>query len=200
MANKYFLSFKLTKPYKVFCEYSFSIKSVLILTPCSEDDDSNNPISDPSGHGRSASFDISGEIEGEYSGIADFRAFEMAGLYNWDITIIDQDPITFNLSFLQQGAEPIDRPGEGTYQLDINPGNQSDDIYTKTYENYGDNPSEQDNYTVGIGKTSGTMEITSSTDELIEGTFPFTTARIDDGMIAGTIEVTNGEFSAVPRP
>ncbi|MCA1763609.1 MAG: DUF6252 family protein [Cryomorphaceae bacterium] len=186
---------------KSFAHILFVISSFLIFTSCGGDDDSNNPPSDPGGHGGSASFDISGEIEGEHSGIADFRAFEMAGVYNWDITIINQDPITFNISFLQQGEDPIDRPGEGTYELGINPGNQSNDIYTGSYVNYGGNPSEQDNYTIGIDETSGTMEITSSSDELIEGTFSFTAARIgDDGNVAGTIEVTNGEFSAVPRP
>lgn len=184
----------------------FYLSSLLVLpliflfTSRSDDDDSNNtPPDETGGHGGSASFTVSGELEGEHTGIADFRAFEMAGVHTWDITLIDQDPITFNVSFAQTGGEPIDRPGPGTYPLGIDI--QSDNTYMTTYEHFDDNPLQGESYTVGINETSGVMEITSSTDELIEGTFSFTAVRLDDdGQVAGTITVTDGEFSAVPRP
>jgi hypothetical protein len=150
-------------------------------------------------HSGSSSFVVSGEIEGEYSGIADFRAFEMSGVHTWDITLIDQNPITFNISFAQFGEEPIAAPPVGTYTLAINPGNQEDDIYQTTFEYFEEDPLQGDNYTVGIDGTSGVLEITTSTEDLIEGTFSFTAVRMENGVTAGTIEVTNGEFSAVPR-
>src|SRR5690554_127226 len=91
----------------------------LIFTSCSDDDDNNNTPPDQTGHQGSSSFTVSGELEREHTGIADFRAFEMAGVHTWDITLIDMDPYTFNLSFLQTGGEPIAAPGVGTYQLGI---------------------------------------------------------------------------------
>ncbi len=41
------------------------------------------------------------------------------------------------------------------------------------------------------------LEITKSTEELIEGTFTFSAVRLEKGIVAGTIEVTEGKFSAV---
>ncbi|WP_114750094.1 DUF6252 family protein [Pleomorphovibrio marinus] len=172
--------------------------SFFILSACSSDDDGSPDI--PGEHNGSVSFQVSGEVEGEYSGIADFRAFEMSGIHTWDITMLDQDPITFSVSFTQVGNEPIDRPETGTYELGINPGNQLDDIYMASFEYYVDGPFQSDSYTVGIGDTTGELEITSSSDERIEGNFSFTAVRLDDeGNLGETISVTDGEFSAVPR-
>ncbi len=171
--------------------------SFFFLAACSDDDGSPDI---PGEHNGSANFQVSGEIEGEYSGIADFRAFEMSGIHTWDITMIDQDPITFSVSFTQVGSDLIDRPEPGTYELGITPGNQSDDTYMASFENYVDGPFQSDSYTVGIGDTTGELIITSSSDELIEGTFSFTAVRLDDeGNLGETIAVTDGEFSAVPR-
>ncbi|MCA1763854.1 MAG: hypothetical protein ABR574_04245 [Cryomorphaceae bacterium] len=183
----------------------FNLSSLLVLsllflfTSCSDDDDSNNSSpTETGGHGGSASFTVSGELEKEHTGIADFRAFEMSGIHTWDINILDQNPITFNLSFAQTGGEPIDAPGVGTYQLGIS---QDDDIYLTSYSHYEDSPFQGEDYIVGIDGTSGALEINTSTDDLIEGTFSFTAVRLDDeGQVAGNITVSDGEFSAVPRP
>lgn len=183
----------------------FYLSSLLVLpliflfTSCSDDDDSNNtPPDETGGHGGSASFTVSGELEGEHTGIADFRAFEMNGVHTWDINILDQSPITYTISFVQTGGEPIDAPAIGTYPLELS---KADDVYIANYSHYEESPFQGEDYVVGIDGTSGELEITSSTDELIEGTFSFTAVRLDDdGQVAGTITVTDGEFSAVPRP
>ncbi len=182
----------------------FNLSSLLVLplfllfTSCSDDDDSNTPPDETAQHGGSASFTVSGELQGDHTGIADFRAFEMNGIHTWDITLIDQNPITFNISFVQTSDAPIDAPGVGTYQLEIS---QDENVYLTSYEHFDDNPLQGENYSVGIDGTSGVLEITSSAPDLIEGTFSFTAVRLDDnGQVAGTIEVTDGEFSAVPRP
>ena len=172
----------------------------MIFTACSDDDDNTTtpPPTDPGGHGGSASFTIEGDHAGEYTGIADFRAFEMAGVYTWDILIMNQDPITYNLSFAQTGGEPIDRPEVGTYELGIS---QSDDVYLTSFSYYEETPFQGQDYLVGVGQTSGTLVITTSSESLMEGTFSFTAIHYDDeGMEGGSIEVTDGEFSAVPRP
>lgn len=145
----------------------------------------------------SASFVVSGEHEGEYSGVAYFRSFEMRGMHSWGITLVDQKPMTFTVSFSQTGGEPIARPEVGTYTLGINPGNKQDDIFLTSFEYFESNPSKSDSYSVGIGKSSGVMEITKSTDELIEGTFSFTAERFEGAEVVGNIEVTDGKFSAV---
>ena len=186
---------------KFFLSILSVIGSVLIFTSCSDDDDnsSTGPTGGGTGgHGGSASFDVSGDVEASHSGIADFRAFEMNGIYTWDINMLDNSPITFNLSFVQTGFEPIEQPGPGTYELGF--GSTGD--YSASYAVYeDDNPFGGEDYLVGFGETSGELVITTSTDELIEGTFSFSAARLDDdGMVDGTVTVTNGEFSAVPRP
>lgn len=143
------------------------------------------PPPGPGGHGGSASFTVSGDYEGEYTGIADFRAFEMAGVHTWDILLLDQNPITYNLSFTQTGGEPIDRPEVGTYELGISP---SDDVFLTNFSYYEDTPFQGEDYLVGVGETSGTLEITTSSDDLMEGTFSFTAVHLDDdGMIDGSI-------------
>lgn len=182
---------------KIITNILIFFASFFILSACSDDEGSPDI---PGEHHGSASFEVSGEIEGEYSGIADFRAFEMSGIHTWDITMIDQDPITFSVSFTQVGSEPIARPEPGTYELGITPGNQSDDTYMASFEYYVDGPFQSDSYTVGIGDTSGELAITSSSDELIEGTFSFTAVRLDnEGNLGEIITVSDGEFSAVPR-
>ncbi|NEN24910.1 hypothetical protein G3O08_15525 [Cryomorpha ignava] len=172
---------------------------LLTFTACSDDDESPSTGSngDDTGHGGSASFTVSGDLEGEHTGIADFRAFEINGIHTWDITLIDQNPITFNISFAQTGGESIDAPTVGVYPLEVS---QDENVYLTTYEHFDGNPFQGETYTAGIDGTSGVMEITTSTESLIEGTFSFTAARFEDGQIVGSIEVTNGEFSAVPRP
>ncbi|MEX1191245.1 MAG: hypothetical protein WEA99_04675 [Brumimicrobium sp.] len=144
-----------------------------------------------------SSFVVSGELEGEYSGVAYFRPFERNGLHSWGITLIDQKPMTFTVSFAQTSSEPISAPEEGLYTLGINPGNRKDDIYSTSFEYFESDPLKRESYSVGFGETSGVLEITKSTEELIEGTFAFSAVRLEKGMVAGTIEVTEGKFSAV---
>lgn len=179
------------------CLFNTVFLSALLLTftACSDDDNEGPSTGGGSGgteHGGSASFTVSGELEGEYTGVADFRAFEMSGIYTWDIGIKDYDPMTFNISFRQTGGEPIDAPSVGTYPLELS---QEEGVYLTSFEHYDDN---SDEYIVGPSETSGVLEITSSTDTRIEGTFSFTASKYEDGETR-FIEVTNGEFSAVPR-
>lgn len=144
----------------------------------------------------SASFVVSGELEGEYSGIAYFRPFERNGLHSWGITLIDQNPMTFTVSFAQTSSEPISAPEVGVYTLGINPGNRKDDVYLTSLEYFESDPLKRESYSVGFGESSGVLEITKSTDELIEGTFSFNAVRLEKGLVAGDIEVTEGSFSA----
>lgn len=142
------------------------------------------------------SFTISGDIEGEKSGIANFRAFEMSGVHTWDINILNQDPITYTIDFRLMSDEPINRPQPGTYELSTSSFDGS--TFTGTYSFFGDNQMDPDGYLIAIpgSNTKGTLIITASSEDLVEGTFQFTAKNIETG---GTITVSNGEFSAVPR-
>jgi hypothetical protein len=145
----------------------------------------------------SSSFVVSGELEGEHSGIAYFRSFERNGLHSWGITLIDQQPMTFTISFAQTSDKQISAPKVGQYTLGINPGNRQDDIYLTSLEYFETDSRKRSSYSVGFGKSSGVLEITKSTKERIEGTFEFTAVRLEKGSIAGNIEVSKGKFSAL---
>ncbi|MEX2483184.1 MAG: hypothetical protein WED10_01405 [Brumimicrobium sp.] len=188
---------------------TFALSAVFLMA-CNTDDqtednssdfekmkDPNNYTSEKRELKGSSSFVVSGELEGEYSGIAYFRPFDRNGLHSWGITLIDQKPMTFTISFAQTSGEPIAAPEVGSYTLGINPGNRKDDIYLTSFEYFESDPFKRESYSVGISETSGVLEITTSTDELIEGTFSFTAVRLEKGVVAGNIEVTEGEFSAV---
>ncbi len=185
---------------KCFSQIIFVSTLLLISTSCSDDDDNGNTNPTPSGHGGSATFVIDGALSGEMTGVADFKPFEMSGIHTWNINILDQGPVSYTISIGQTGSEPIARPEPGTYTLGIdNPINPSGDIYTTSYAHYGESQATQDSYAVGLDNTSGVMVITTSTDNLIEGTFEFSAARFDDDGNIQTINVAEGEFSAVPR-
>jgi hypothetical protein len=184
--------------------------SAVFLIACdtgeqTEDNSSNSEkLKDPNSYTSSkrelkgsSSFVVSGELEGDYSGVAYFRPFERNGLHSWGITLIDQQPMTFTVSFAQTSSDPISAPEVGVYDLGINPGNMKDDIYLTSFEYFESDPLKRESYSVGFGETSGVLEITKSTKELIEGTFTFSAVRLDKGIVAGTIEVTEGKFSAV---
>lgn len=162
----------------------------MISLSCS--DNSSGPKDDGLGE---ASFTTSGDIEGKNTGIANFRAFEMSGIHTWDILIQDMDPITYEISFAQLSDEPIDRPETGTYDIGISSFGSTDD-FLGSYSDYRENQFSPKSYTVGISGSSGTLTITKSSKDLVEGTFQFTAVNADSG---STVSVTKGEFSAVPR-
>lgn len=173
-------------------KYSFSVivASILIFTSCS--DDSTGPSGTDFGE---ASFDISGAIEGQKEGFADFRAFEMSGVYTWDILIIDEPPRTFEISFSQISLnEPISRPSTGTYKLGLG----SDSDFSASYSE--GSLARPDSYSA-FGDYTGTLVITSSSDDIIEGTFEFEAINLDDieEENVAEISISNGQFRAVPR-
>lgn len=162
---------------------------LLLTLSCS--DNSSGP--DDNGLGE-ASFTIAGDLEGEKTGIANFRAFEMSGIYTWDILIQDTGQITYDISFSMLSDEAIERPEPGTYDIALSGFGGED--FNGSYSDYNDSQFNPTNYTVGISSTSGTLNITNSSEDLVEGTFQFTAVDADSG---GTITVSEGEFSAVPR-
>ena len=171
-------------------KYYYLAISVTILSFISCSDDSTGPSGNDLGE---ASFEISGAIEGQKEGFANFRAFEMSGVNTWDILIIDEPPRSFEISFSQVSLnESISRPSTGTYKLGLG----SDSDFTASYTD--GSLASPDSYLATFGEYGGTLVITSSSDDKIEGTFEFNAVNLDEEN-GEEIIITNGQFRAVPR-
>ncbi|MCC5907926.1 MAG: hypothetical protein JJU13_17060 [Balneolaceae bacterium] len=160
---------------------------LVVLISCS--DDSTGPEANDLGE---ASFVISGAVEGQKEGFANFRAFEMSGVHTWDILIIDAQPRSFEISISAFSNEPLSRPSTGTYQLGLT----QDSDYAASYSE--GSLAQPDSYTTTFNENTGTLVITSSSDDEIEGTFEFTAVNIDEEDTE-QISISNGQFRAVPR-
>jgi hypothetical protein len=112
----------------------------------------------------------------------------MSGVYTWDILIIDEQPRSFEISIRNSSGELLTRPSTGTYRLGVT----SDSDYAATYSE--GSLAKPTTYSTLSGENTGTMVITSSTDDEITGTFEFT--AINSGQ---QITISNGQFRAVPR-
>ncbi|TVR85500.1 MAG: hypothetical protein EA411_12770 [Saprospirales bacterium] len=161
----------------------------LFLVGCSSDDDNGGgPISDPN-----VSFTIAGDIEGEKTGLASALFTESAGSYILNISMSDAaGGQTYSLSFFMGPSdEEIEVPEPGDYTIATTNAGDFWVVYTEF--------DIEDGREYGsIWETSGTLTITASGDNFIEGEFEFEAAgNPDDALEAqGSITVTNGEFSA----
>jgi hypothetical protein len=169
--------------------------SLFLLNGCS---DSTSSIEDDLFG--SASFDISGDIEGSKEGFADFDGFSAYGVSSWEISIHDFQPHTFSLTFMMiDTGDEIQRPGPGTYDISYGVGNEGS--FSAFYVNTEDGYEEAFEYeTYGEG-TGGQLVITESSSDVVKGTFSFNAAKYDydTGEVIGTISVTNGRFEARAR-
>lgn len=169
------------------------------LVACSSDDNNNNG---------SGGFDlgiinltVTGEVEGDFSGMADFDHLAVMGTEIWSIDGNDYSPQTFSISFTDMAiGGTADRPTPGTYSIGSSVG---DADYSAIFLYFPDGFKE---YSTTIfsdiidgGENSGTLTITSSNENTVKGHFEFTAYREDDDLnIAGTIQV-QGEFTANKR-
>lgn len=160
---------------------------LLCMAGCGDDDANGNAGSgSASGEG---SFDISGDFEEHMSGWAHFDDDYPLDGY-WRISIgLDWE---WELNFTQDSG----RPDPGTYEL----GNFSSAAAGDFGVAFHHADSQPDVYSPGAGETVGTIEITESSEDLVEGTFEATLHRSnEDGAVDGHVEITDGTFSAVQR-
>lgn len=186
---------------------SFFLFLALLVTigmaSCSSDDD--NKEAGPAGQGGSAigsaTFTMSGEVEGVKTGMAEFEQIivESINLKTWTISIFDLTPQTFTLditSFVT--TENPSQPGVGSYPIGMDQNNPEANYFNASLsliEN--ENAAIFVDYETSIAG-GGTLTITKSDNKEISGTFAFTADRYDDSMTnAGTVEVT-GSFSVAP--
>ncbi len=158
------------------------------FTACNGDDDSNGD--GPNVGANEITFDISGAVEGEKSGSS--YVVVVGGTDSYLISNNDgtsAETQTFSLVFYKSFENnPTANPAPGTYPIGTVGDLVNEDgfwvVYTDT----------QSGEEFGGQNVSGTMTITSNTNNQLKGTFEFTAGGY--GTTEGTITVTNGRFSA----
>lgn len=162
------------------------------LLSCSSDDDNS---ADLSGFG-SATVNLSGDLEGTRTGMADFHYHELGSMYMWEISFHDLSPQTFALTLMLQSHEPISRPTPGTYEIGFDP--LDPDVFSASFINIEDS-NFVDSVEYDTFDNGGTLTIETSTDEKVTGHFEFTANSRDDNFNStGTIHVS-GSFEALKR-
>jgi len=138
----------------------------------------------------SVTFQVSGAVEGDKEGMADFWAMSAYSINSWEIATNDYNPQSFSMQFQKTSQSEIENPDPGTYSI----GGGPDDylaIFIDTENGFEDSVE----YNTFYEETGGTLEITHSSDDLIRGTFSFT-ASDEDG---NTVSISNGQIEAKPR-
>lgn len=163
----------------------------LSLISCSDDD--------PTGPGPvdvgSVSFTVSGDIEAELDGVAEFiRLEENAGVI-FDFSFVDT-PQTFSMTFTNVSQDDSDLPVTGAYDMGSNLAD--DGVFLAIFEDLRDGLFESTEYSTLTEGTGGTLEITESSSDVLRGTFSFTASSDDPetGEPAGEITISDGEFEA----
>ncbi|TVR17836.1 MAG: hypothetical protein EA391_03715 [Balneolaceae bacterium] len=191
-------------------QYLSIVTGVLILiSGCS--DSSSDP--DLGGDLGQVSLTVSGDVQGEKTGMADFYGQDLGSLHYWELSFNDFSPQTYSLQLSLQDFEEIERPAPGSYEIGFNSpnpfGESGPPVFTAIYTHI-PNGSFTDavEYSSGIlcgdDRTQwGTLVISSSTSSEVSGSFTFFAIDIDidnsgNCVILGEIEVA-GEFSARAR-
>jgi len=165
----------------------------LVMPSCSSSDDNN--ITSKLGE---IKFSISGGIEANKEGIADFDKLDIMNTSTWELGGHDISPQTFSLYFsLLSANQSITRPQPGTYTIgfDVNNSDAFHAVYTHIEDGDFANSVE---YTTWE-QNSGTLTIDSSSEDKVTGSFNVTLYKYDDTLnIEDEIQL-NGTFSANKR-
>lgn len=165
--------------------------SLIVCMACSNDDDNNNNGNEPSNNLNKISFDISGYVDGNKTGgsyvviVEDYNTYMIS---SHDGTSNTNQ--TFSLNFYKDFEDTsTENPAPGTYPIGTVVDLVDQDgfwlVYTDTQNNI--------EFGSGTDNVSGTLTITSNTNNLLKGTFEFTATKNQTGE---SIQVTNGQFSA----
>ncbi len=161
------------------------------------------------------SLTVSGDVQGEKTGMADFYGGEPGGqgIHYWELSFNDFSPQTYSLQLSLTDFDEIRRPSPGSYEIGFEPGNPFEEqgeplffgIYTHIPNGSFSNAMEFDTglFCVDEGPRGGTLVITGSSSEAVSGSFSFKAANYDfddsgNCILQGEIEVT-GEFNARAR-
>ncbi len=160
---------------------------IISLISCSD----NSTSSDDNDQG-SATFSVSGDLQGSRSGTASFPPVD-ATLY-WDLWIYSIGDGGFSLDIrLFPDIETPGPPPTGTYTI----GDHSADA-TVDYSEFTSGDIPQVFSTKDGGGYGGSITITASNNDMVRGTFQFTAGRWNESTesFTGEISITNGNFTA----
>ena len=167
----------------------------LLTITCSDNSSGNDDNENP--QNGNVTFTVSGDSNGEKSGTAVFDVVEGGVTHFVEISMWD-NPSTFTLAFAVFSTDPLDVPTPGTYsigQTDLN-GEVFEADYTIAEA---DDVLDYENYTTSYGEHGGTLTITESSENHIEGTFSLTVGKYDQEQdeYVGEITINDGEFYAI---
>lgn len=176
------------KPLKYFGVLFSTLILSIFTASCSDDQEDELIQKDES----SISFNVSGAVEGEKSGIASMGQLEVGGSHQLRIRGNDGDEETdqsYILDFLiGPQSSQFSAPEPGTYDIST----LIEAAGSGYYVSYVDQPFGNSRE-FGGAEASGELVITNVTDDFIEGTFSFTAKS---NATEEQIQVTNGVFKA----
>ena len=170
------------------------------LTACSKKDD-NNDLDLDFGN---VTITVSGDINATFEGMADFHHLGHTSMETWEIAMHDRGPQTFSASILMISLDELERPGPGTYSIGGGLNADFSGVFTDVVDgafHLSDEFTTAENERLGYDL--GTLTITSSDDNRVNGHFQFTALLTDmddsyNTVVLKTIHV-KGEFSAHKR-
>lgn len=175
----------------------------LTVVSCSSDDNKDGgPAETSGGEFGTSTITLSGDVEGERSGMADFKFLSVAGISTyWSIDMLDLYPQTFSVELMYfVNSEDAPQPEPGTYPIGFDMDNPNSPYFFVDFALI-------DNQDSGINSTyytteipsDGIITITTANEQEMIGTFEFTAIEYDDSQnIVSTVNVS-GSFSAVPK-
>ncbi|MCC5915187.1 MAG: hypothetical protein JJU46_12475 [Balneolaceae bacterium] len=177
---------------KRFALFSILAALALTLTFCSDD-----PVGSEEDEFGSVTFNLSGDLDAEMDGIAQFSLFTESTIEQWELSFFDTGQQTYSLTLFTQG-ENLERPSEGVYTI----GNDltAEDEFFGVFEDLEDGFDSMVEYSTSHEDAGGELVIEESSSDLVSGSFSFTAIKTDDetGEPVGEVIIENAEFSAIP--
>lgn len=172
-----------------------SILLAISLTFCSDDD----PVSPGTDDLGEVEISVSGDVQTTFEGIADFNLMDDISVNQWELFFNDITPQTFSVQIFTNNADDMERPSEGTYEIGSDP--NAEEEFTAIFNEYEEDFSDGTEFTTFHDNTGGELVITESSVDMIRGSFTFTAKSVDSetNQVDGEVELTSGEFIAVPR-
>lgn len=141
---------------------------------------------------------VSGDIEGDRAGVADFYHGNAGSTEWWEISGHDSpggQTFSVDLKLMVIGQE-LAQPKAGTYQIGFVP--NSPDVFTASFIDIIDSENHvQKEY--GTMPGEGTLTIEVSNENRVKGHFEFTAHSLDDMMNIEDQIIVKGKFDAVNR-
>lgn len=176
--------------------YPVIIMAFIFFSSCSDDP------SGPDLSGGDVSITVTGDIEAELSGMADFDGMQSGqNVHTWEISFNDFNPQTYTMLFLKSEEEEFPQPAEGAYSIgDLN--DEFNAFYLHVEGNF--DTTEFTTFDLcGTGDAGGTLTLENSTENEVVGRFDYRALHEDfdeSGVcrVLGSVRV-RGEFKATPR-